>query len=204
MRKIAMLMAALLAGCATTTTRLPDDYETLVKEMSEMRREFGELKKENAGLKKKLEENTTAAVPVAEPAEEPIDLEDMSPPPAQPSRGPPQNWAWLGQPPKGCETGVYSMEIVNKTEHFVELSMDGSGLKVRGAKGLLPFIPPHEKVYVCLNNTGTHTFLGMLYASRYGRLDKVGKYRYEGTWTAGSALYGRQRLEIRPYYITWH
>ncbi len=208
------LIAALTtvaAGCATTSpaTRQPtaEEYEVLVQA----------LKRQNAELRRRAERpadpvpaevatpvdgrSTALALPPVPP---PVRPEDMIPPPAQPRRVPPQNWAWLHQPPAGCTSGIYSMQVENWTDHHIQLFVDGEELRVRGSRGVLPGIPPHEVVYICLNNIGQHTFTGMVFALRYGQPQRVGRYRYQGNWD-GASLWapGRQQLIIRANAVTW-
>ncbi len=201
-------LAVVLTGCATTSpaTRQPtaEEYEVLVQA----------LKRQNADLRRQAARRTAPGQSAADdrsttamelpPPPPMVRPEDMIPPPAQPRRLPPQNWAWLHQPPAGCTSGIYSMQVENWTDHHLQLFVDGVELRVRGSRGVLPGIPPHEVVYICLNNIGQHTFTGMVFALRYGQPQRVGRYRYQGNWD-GASLWapGRQQLIIRANAVTW-
>jgi len=197
-------LAISFAGCASTSAanRQPtaEEYQTLIDQ----------LKEQNTQLRQQAGHRSVPVDPAIESQSDAgssarvmIRPEDMVPPPAQRHRMPPQNWAWLHQPPAGCESGVLSMEVENQTDFHAQILLDGEELRVRGARGVLPGIPPHEVVYLCLNNIGQHTFTGMLFALRYGQPQKVGRYRLDGNWDGSSTWTGRQKAEVRELYITW-
>jgi len=216
MKALWTLMTVALAvgftACASTTAanRQPT--------MEEMAAQLTALREQNVALQEQVAHLQAPAHDDAESEEEavertagmqlprrpPVRPEDMVPPPAQQRRLPPQNWAWLHQPPAGCTSGIYSMQAENWTDHHVQLFIDGEEIRVRGSRGILPGIPPHETVYLCLNNTGEHTFTGMLFALRYGQPQRVGRFRYQDHWD-GASLWGpgRQKVIIRPAYVTW-
>lgn len=211
-----MMTAALaisFAGCATTSAAnkqpvqrqaTAEEYQVLVNALKEQNKALREqLARQPAPVRTEGQEPVEDQPPVRV-RPQPVRPEDMVPPPAQQRRLPPQNWAWLHQPPAGCARGIYSMQVENQTSYHAQILLDGEELRVRGARGVLPGIPPGEVAYICLNNTGQHTFTGMLFALRFGQPQKVGRYRYQDTWD-GASLWGdhRQRVQIRPLYVTW-
>lgn len=102
----------------------------------------------------------------------------VAPPPSarRHRAGPPQEWAWLHQRPEGCERGPLAVEFQNFTFHNIELFIDGKRMRIRGADGELPAIPPRTSVYACLQETGTHRISGIAYASRYGELREIDRF----------------------------
>lgn len=124
-------------------------------------------------------------------------------PPAR--SGPPQNWAWLHTPPYGCSTGPLSLEIDNQTRYFMAVLMDGKKLRVRGADGELPQIPPGETAYVCLNDLGDHTIDGVAYAGAYGNLVEVDRFHIRETFSVSTmATWGRQAFTINDQRLRWY
>ena len=200
MKKLMSFLAAVaclgtLAACATTGAVAGSEEDDLAK-----------LKRQNAELRQQLSGPRPVQSPVMAPS-----LADMVPPPAQHHAMTPANWAWLNQPPEGCEHGVFSMRIENRTDYFVDMMLNGERLKVRGSRGLLPGIPPNESVYICLGNIGVQSFVGTLFACRGGplsprcELQQVGTFKYRASWGADTVSYGsdRQVLQVRPPYIDW-
>jgi hypothetical protein len=203
-------MAALAVGlsaCASTSAATKPTLEDLAAQVDDLQRQ-------NTELRGKLDQGTVRpngsvqqdAVNGPLPSPTSVTLlrpEDMIPPPAQMRRGPPQNWAWLHTPPSGCSGGIYALTLVNQTDYYANILIDGESLRVRGARGMLPGVPPHEKVYMCLGNMGKHTFTGEIFALRYGQANRVGTYRFEATFSGNSAAYGGQEVVIRDFWITW-
>lgn len=203
-------LAAGFSACASTSaaTRPAPTLEELAAQVDDLQRQ-------NAELRSRLTKQTSPRQDGAVGGDETSDVasgqntalvirpEDMVPPPAQPRRLPPQNWAWLHTPPAGCGHGIYALSLVNQTDYYANIMIDGEPLRVRGARGLLPGIPPHERVFMCLNNTGTHTFTGEVFALRYGQAMKVGTYRYEATFGGNTLTFGGQEVIIRDFWITW-
>jgi len=109
-------------------------------------------------------------------------------PPARPAPGgPPQSFAWLHTPPMGCEEGVFSLEIRNSSDSFLAVLIDGEELEVRGARGMLPHLPPDSSAYICLESLGEHTLAAVSYVPRFGELQEV--RRYSRTVRFGSTLF---------------
>lgn len=138
---------AVLTGCATTTTARPMATEPLPP---------------------------PAFVPPG-PQYGPAPVVTAPVPPGRPetTMGPPQSWAWLHSPPHGCERGPFSLAIINGTDYFMQVSLDGEDLQIRGSGGVLPHLPPGAIAYVCLAHLENHTINGVAFAPRYGTLYEV-------------------------------
>ena len=182
------VLAASLAACAGTEANVRPTTDDMAQRLSA-------LERENAELRSQMGPGTAMRSP-------PVELDQMVPPPAQRHRLPPQYWAWLHTPPEGCAKGIYSLEVWNYTDYYLSLMIDGEGVKVRGAKGLLPGIPPHEIAYICLEHPGVHNFIGDVFALRYGQPEKVGHYAHQWTFS-GRLVWERQRIDINPYDVSW-
>jgi hypothetical protein len=205
-----MMIVALAAGlsaCASTTAATKPTLEDLAAQVDDLQRQNAELRqqvgKRPAPRQVDPAEGDAVSEPLPTNGRALIQPEDMVPPPAKMRRGPPQNWAWMHTQPAGCASGVYALTVVNQTDYYINLMIDGEPLRVRGARGLLPGVPPHEKVYMCLGNLGKHTFTGELFALRYGQAMKVGTYRYEGDYGGNTMSFGTQEVIIRDFWVTW-
>jgi len=121
----------------------------------------------------------------------------QSPPSARRHRvGPPQEWAWMHQRPEGCESGPLAVEFQNFTFNYIALFIDGRRMRIRGADGELPAIPPRTSVYACLQEVGTHQISGIAYVTRYGELREIDRFDRSNTFY--STLQGARGTQWFP------
>lgn len=226
MRIMIIILTILSAGCATTKNA---STQARVKP-----RELDELKAQNLALAEKLEsrerrlemfeEELRRIKDQAESASAPASSASAMPrPTAQPEYGPLMQYWGFEAPPFGCESGARSVEIRNETEFYALLSLDSCIVQMDGVpfvtdcektpasppRGLGPeqgprFIPPGDKAFLCLNNTGKHTFVAHLYDKHEdsGAFERqAGKWLFSSVWNHRSYLrtIGRQIVAIEPH-----
>lgn len=136
------------------------------------------------------------------PAGPVVAMPAMPVPPARPESmmGPPQNWAWLGTPPYGCERGPNAIMIANETRYFLRLVLDGEDVLVRGSRGMFPELPPGASAFLCLSHTGVHTLQGVAFTLRYGVPQEVegdnGRFSIVQSWGTGTWSSGRHEVHV--------
>jgi len=205
---VTVALAASISACASTSANQKPTLEDMAAQIEDLQRQNAELRDKTGKQGTPRPAGSVDQDAVSDPLPSPNGSvlprpEDMVPPPAKLRRGPPQNWAWLHTPPSGCSEGVYALTLVNMTDYYANIMIDGEALRVRGARGLLPGIPPHEKAYMCLGSMGKHTFTGEIFGLRYGQAMRVGTYRHEVSFSGGSLYFSSQEVDIRDYWITW-
>jgi hypothetical protein len=110
--------------------------------------------------------------------------------------GYPQHYAFLEKRVPGCESGPLAVKIMNHTDYFVKLMVDGVELAVFSSQGPLPgFVPPHAAVWICLAKNGETNFTGIAFVRR--PIGATGTYalqevegdlgRFNRTWNFGPA-----------------
>lgn len=118
----------------------------------------------------------------------------MVPPGAAMPMGYPQHYAFLEKRVPGCEKGPLAVKIMNHTDFFVKLMIDGVELAMFGSQGPLPgFIPPHAAAWICLAKNGDVNFAGIAYVKRpigatgqYALQEVEGPYgRFSMNWNLG-------------------
>lgn len=186
--KLWILMAALAlvaTACASTKEATKPTLEDQVAQLTER---VNALQGENQKLK---DSRSRPAKTMLDPS---------IPPPAHRNIGGlPENFGWLHRAPDGCQSGPLSLRVKNDTAYHLRLFIDGKEIKVRGAVGLMPAVPPDEAVHVCLDGLGGHTIAGIAYISRYGRMVEVAKFSHEAHF--GSHQEDGQLLYINRLWL---
>ncbi|MFH1047913.1 MAG: hypothetical protein V1738_06445 [Patescibacteria group bacterium] len=128
----------------------------------------------------------------------------INPSPSAPL-GPPQHWARAYRPPEveGCDSGPFSLEIRNQTDWFLEVLLDGRQIRVFGADGNLPHLPPGQSAYVCLDNIGRHVVMGRAYQRRGAELIQVDDFQVTQNYGA-NPFHGRHRLDLNEGLFRWN
>lgn len=111
---------------------------------------------------------------------------------------PPQTLAQLDYPFDGCESGPYSLALMNRTEYFLDMTIDGEPVDFLAPEGSYAELPPWTTAYLCLDYLGDHALTGLSYFERYGNLYPVGgAYGYFAvTDYYGSSVGPRGRQEF--------
>lgn len=193
MRHVTIMMAALLvAGCGSTTSRVA----RLERTIEEQREIIASLQAERlTGVR------AESASPLPSPPPQAGEGERVGvvPPPASrpmPIPVTPQHWGSMhGAPPVpgGCP-GILSLTIENRTEYYISVLLDGVAVQVGGGSGILPHLPPGQRVDVCLTRPGRHTVMGVGFARRGAELVEVGRFSEQVTFDQRSVhTWGRQQ-----------
>ena len=112
-----------------------------------------------------------------------------------------QNEAWLHVPPDGCETGPFSLALINKTDLYISMTIDGADIVFLDEGGYAyGELPPEMTAYLCLEETGTHSITGSAWALRYDELVPVegdgGSFVWNADLGDSSLASGRHELAI--------
>jgi hypothetical protein len=106
-----------------------------------------------------------------------------------PMLGPPPNVASLHRPIRGCSSGPFALEIVNRSTRYARVFLDGAEVELVGAFGPLPMLPPAGRnghgggrAWACLDSVGRHTVAVVGYAPRGMELREIDGE--EGSFTA--------------------
>jgi hypothetical protein len=110
--------------------------------------------------------------------------------------------ARLDVPPEGCEYGPFSLALVNATDLFMEIYLDGYPVDFWAADSVYAELPPDATAYLCLEHTGVHAIEGYGYALRYGELVEVGgeggRFYWSGSFGSSTTSSGRHEFWITP------
>lgn len=182
-----VMMIAFVSGCGAQISR--SDLTELRNTVEAQRRLIGRLQAERlvggngvaAGLDPAEDETETAqptpAPVVTPPAPRAPVARPMPMMPRRPVAATPQTWGNLHGPPPmtfGRCPAVMNLHIVNRTDHFVSVLLDGEMTQNGGAMSTLPHIPPRQRLEVCLERLGRHTISGALYTVRDGQTTPLG------------------------------
>jgi len=176
MRTISMFVAALtVAGCGSMTSRVAR-LETTIEEQREL---IAQLQAERlTGVRAESADDDSDSHPNPLPQAGEGEREGDEPasrlphPASRPIVAPmpvtPQHWGSMhGAPPvAGTCPAVLNLHIVNSTDHYVSVLLDGVAVQVGGGAGILPHLPPGQRVEVCLTHLERHTIGGRLFTVR--------------------------------------
>ncbi|OIO52103.1 hypothetical protein COY93_03665 [Candidatus Uhrbacteria bacterium CG_4_10_14_0_8_um_filter_58_22] len=112
---------------------------------------------------------------------------------------PPQNWARAYGPPEipGCQAGILSVSVENETDFYVSVFIDGQEVRVFGAGGNLPHLPPRQTAYACLEHPGLHAIQGVVYARRGSQMIEVQRFSMSRDFSLRTIRSsGRQRISV--------
>ncbi|HTM68301.1 MAG TPA: hypothetical protein VL426_03280 [Candidatus Binatia bacterium] len=91
----------------------------------------------------------------------------------------PQNLAQLDYPVAGCERGPYALALMNRTDYYLDMTLDGEPIDFLAPEGSYAELPPWTTAYVCLDHLGDHDITGRSFYESYGQLYPVGgEYGY--------------------------
>lgn len=117
-----------------------------------------------------------------------------------PGSEPPQYVAQLDVPIAGCEYGPHSLALINATDMYMEMYVDGELMEFWAADGVYAELPPDAIAYMCLEHTGIHSFAGYGFVVRYGELVEVygegGRFVWTGSFGTSTASSGRHEFWI--------
>ena len=162
------------------------------------------LREENARLQQELEAvrgiSASSAAPIGRGAAPRAGVGRMPMMMAPAPMGPPQSYGQMYRPIRGCEEGPLALEIVNQTEFYLKVFLDGQEVTVNGGGGVLPYLPPQTgggsapSVYVCLNEQGKHSINGIAFSCNIRGCQQSGKF-------STSNNYGIVRGFARTHYL---
>lgn len=209
MRSITMIMAAIMvAGCGSTTSRVAR-LETIIAEQREL---IASLQAERlTGVHAESTdddadgETATPAAPATPPPATAAAPASRPMPPFATMPMTPQHWGNMhGGPPMagGMCSGVLTLHIVNQTDHFITVLLDGRAVQVGGGAGILPHLPPRQEVEVCLTSLGRHTISGTLYAVRGRQVVDLGvRFSRQVSFGTNTTPWAFQRYAITDSII---
>lgn len=117
-----------------------------------------------------------------------------------------QSVAQLYYPPAGCEDGPLSVAIINRTQMYMEMTIDGEYIDFVDDYGSYAQLEPQATAFLCLENTGVHAITGQAYVERYGELRKVagrdGDFTWTGSFGTEARFNGRNEFVITAGYLT--
>lgn len=87
---------------------------------------------------------------------------------------PPQHMARLDYPFDGCESGPYALALMNRTDYFLDMTIDGEPIDFLAPEGSYAELPPWTTAYLCLDYLGEHGLSGTSYYESRGWLYPVG------------------------------
>lgn len=113
---------------------------------------------------------------------------------------PPEYMAQLDYPIAGCENGPHSLALMNRTDYFLDMTIDGEPIDFLAPEGSYAELPPWTTAYLCLDYLGEHMLTGRSYYESYGELYPVGgEYGYFAVtdyYDEAVGPHGRQELSI--------
>lgn len=113
---------------------------------------------------------------------------------------PPQYVAQLDYPIAGCERGPYALALMNRTDYYLDMTIDGDAIDFEAPEGTYFELPPWSTAYLCLEWLGDHEITGYSYYESYGELYPVhGPYGYFAIidhYGSSVGPHGRQELVI--------
>jgi hypothetical protein len=112
----------------------------------------------------------------------------------------PQYLAQLDHPVAGCERGPYALALVNRTDYYLDMTIDGEPIDFLAPEGSYAELPPWTTAYLCLEYLGDHDLTGRSYYESYGQLyPEQGEYGYFAVtdrYSTDVGPHGRQELFI--------
>src|SRR5687767_2218995 len=113
----------------------------------------------------------------------------------------PQYLAQLDYPVAGCESGPYALALMNRTDYYLEMTIDGELIDFLAPEGSYAELPPWTTAYLCLEYLGDHDISGWSFYEGYdGYLYPVhGAYGYFAVtdyYGSNVGPHGRQELFI--------
>lgn len=124
----------------------------------------------------------------------------------RPPTGPPQHWVRAYRPPqvRGCDSGTFSVQFRNDTDWYLEVYLDGRRIRVFGADGTLPHIPPGQSAYGCLDSVGTHAIMGRAFARRASELIEVDDFSFSRSFGASPRRGSRHVVALSAGLFRWN
>jgi len=205
MRFAIVFVAALaVAGCGSTTSRVAR-LETTIEEQREL---IAQLQAERlTGVRAESADDAETDADTDDDADDTI-ASPLPRFPASPLPATPQHWGNMHGPPPVAGTcpAVLNLRIVNNTEHFVTVLLDGMAVQVGGGAGILPHLPPGQRVEVCLTRLGRHTVSGSLFTVRGQQVVDLG-VRFsdpDAEFDSTTHPYAYQRYAITDQVVRRH